>query len=54
MFLSIFDDVSRNVDPAMRQRIYAAALGGMQCDNLTEGVNAAQRMSRQVMLESRS
>lgn len=54
LFLSIFGEVSQGVDKAMQKRIYAAALAGMECDNLSAGVAAAQKMSRQVMSESRS
>jgi len=54
LFLSIFGEVSQGIDKSMRQRIYAAALAGMECGNLSAGVAAAQQMSKQLMSESRS
>ena len=54
LFLSIFGEVSQGIDKSMRERIYSAALQGMECGNLDAGVEAAQKMSKKLMTEHRS
>ncbi|MEH6470282.1 MAG: hypothetical protein V7752_03450 [Halopseudomonas sp.] len=54
LFLSIFDEVSQGGDQKMAEKVYQAALAGMQCDNPDAGVKAAQQMANKLMVESRT
>ena len=54
LFLSIFDEVSQGVDRQMRDRIYRAALDGMQCEDPNAGVKAAQSTANKLLKDAQS
>lgn len=48
IFLTIYDEISKGVDPDISIKVYQATLDGMECDNINAGLKDARRVASEI------
>ncbi len=52
IFLTIYDEISQGVDPAIRGKVYQATLDGIECNNINAGLKDARRVASEIATQS--